>query len=120
MNNSLSGSTAFVTGSGRGLGRAIADRLAELGAAVAIHDITEEAPATFGEAPNLTAVAEGIRRHGGAVAAVTGDISGQETVRKMASEVERALGPVDILVNCAGGDIGAKGGKPNPNNALDI
>ena len=27
---------------------------------------------------------------------------------------------VDILVNCAGGDIGAAGGKPNPNNALDI
>jgi len=26
----------------------------------------------------------------------------------------------DVLVNCAGGDIGAKGGKPNPNNALDI
>ena len=27
---------------------------------------------------------------------------------------------MDILVNCAGGDIGAKGGKPDPNNALDI
>ncbi|HET9067106.1 MAG TPA: SDR family NAD(P)-dependent oxidoreductase, partial [Amaricoccus sp.] len=34
----LSGKTAFVTGSGRGLGRAMAERLAELGADVAVHD----------------------------------------------------------------------------------
>ena len=27
---------------------------------------------------------------------------------------------MDILVNCAGGDIGASGGKPSPNNAMDI
>lgn len=38
----------------------------------------------------------------------------------MVGEVESALGPITILVNAAGGDIGAKGGKPNPNNALNI
>src|SRR5690606_26077864 len=38
----------------------------------------------------------------------------------MAREVEDALGPVTILVNAAGGDIAARGGKPNPNTALGI
>ncbi len=38
----------------------------------------------------------------------------------MKRKIEAELGDVHVLVNCAGGDIGAKGGKPNPNNALDI
>jgi 3-oxoacyl-[acyl-carrier protein] reductase len=61
-----------------------------------------------------------MHRHGTRVMAVTGDISDPETVRRAAASIEAELGPVDILVNCAGGDIGAKGGKPDPNTALDI
>ena len=38
----------------------------------------------------------------------------------MKEAIETQLGTVNILVNCAGGDIGASGGKPNPNNALDV
>jgi 2-hydroxycyclohexanecarboxyl-CoA dehydrogenase len=38
----------------------------------------------------------------------------------MKTEIESKLGTVDILVNCAGGDIGASGGKPEPNDALGI
>jgi len=38
----------------------------------------------------------------------------------MKQEIDAGLGEVHILVNCAGGDIGASGGKPDPNNALDI
>ena len=38
----------------------------------------------------------------------------------MKREIEAKLGEVDILVNCAGGDIGAAGGKPEPNNILGI
>ncbi len=53
----LKGKIAFVTGSGRGLGRAMAERLAEAGADVAIHDISQQAPAEFGEAKNLDEVA---------------------------------------------------------------
>ena len=41
---------AVVTGSGRGLGRAIAERLAHAGADVAIHDLDATAPAKYGEA----------------------------------------------------------------------
>jgi 2-hydroxycyclohexanecarboxyl-CoA dehydrogenase len=38
----------------------------------------------------------------------------------MKDDIETQLGTVDILVNCAGGDIGASGGKPDPNDALGI
>ncbi len=38
----------------------------------------------------------------------------------MKADIDAALGEVHILVNCAGGDIGASGNKPKPNNALDV
>ena len=38
----------------------------------------------------------------------------------MRDQIIEKFDGIDILVNCAGGDIGAKGGKPSPNNALDI
>ena len=120
MTKELAGKIAFVTGSGRGLGRAMAERLAELGADVAIHDLSRTEPAKYGEAPDLEAVAKQIARHGGRVAAVTGNIGDKAAVAKMKQDIERELGTVDILVNCAGGDIGASGGKPVPNDALGI
>ena len=120
MTKELTGKIAFVTGSGRGLGRVMAERLAELGADVAIHDISWTAPAKYGEAKDLDAVAKEIARHGGRVAAVSGNIGDKSAVTAMKAEIEAKLGAVDILVNCAGGDIGASGGKPNPNNALDV
>ena len=117
---SLANHVALVTGSGRGLGHAIAARLAELGASVAVHDINETAPAEFGEFPDLAASQADIARLGGRTCMVTGDISDEARVMAMAKEVEAALGPVTILVNAAGGDIAAEGGKPKPNNALEI
>jgi 3-oxoacyl-[acyl-carrier protein] reductase len=120
MTKELAGKVAFVTGSGRGLGFAMADRLAELGADVAIHDLDWKAPAKYGEAADLDAVTARLARHGGRVAAVAGNIGDRDAVARMKAEIEQKLGPVQILVNCAGGDIGASGGKPSPNNALDI
>jgi NAD(P)-dependent dehydrogenase (short-subunit alcohol dehydrogenase family) len=120
MDKELSGKVAFVTGSGRGLGRTMAERLAELGADVAIHDLDQAAPSKYGEAENLDAVAREIAGYGVRTAAVTGNIGDAAAVARMKHEIETRLGPVDILVNCAGGDIGAQGGKPLPNNALDI
>ncbi|MET0600288.1 MAG: SDR family oxidoreductase [Mesorhizobium sp.] len=116
----LEGLTAFVTGSGRGLGRTMANRLAELGADVAIHDMDWNQPSKYGEARDLGEVVEAIKQHGTRVTAVTGNIGDREAVAEMKRKIEADLGEVDVLVNCAGGDIGAKGGKPNPNNALDI
>ena len=120
MTRELSGKTAFVTGSGRGLGRAMAERLAELGADLAIHDIDWTAPAKYGEAQDLEAVAKELARHGGRVVAVSGNIGDPAAVTAMKQEIDAKLGLVHILVNCAGGDIGASGGKPVPNNALGI
>ena len=120
MTRELSGKIAFVTGSGRGLGRYMAERLAELGADVAIHDMDPAQPAKYGEFENLDAVAGQIARHGTRVTSVTGNIGDRDAVATMKAHIEKTLGRVDILVNCAGGDIGAKGGKPNPNDALNI
>ena len=120
MTRELDGKTAFVTGSGRGIGRAIAERLAELGANVAIHDMDWKAPAKYNEAADLGVVAKEMERYGTRTTAVVGNIGDRAAVQQMAHDIESKLGPVNVLVNCAGGDIGAAGGKPNPNNALDI
>jgi 2-hydroxycyclohexanecarboxyl-CoA dehydrogenase len=116
----LAGRIALVTGSGRGLGRAIADKLAAMGADVAIHDRDAERPAEYGEASSLDEVAREIGRHGGRVTTVLGNIGDPEAVDAMSRTIAADLGSVDILVNCAGGDIGALGVKPEPNNALDV
>ncbi|HEX6971448.1 MAG TPA: SDR family NAD(P)-dependent oxidoreductase [Limnochordia bacterium] len=116
----LRGKVALITGSGRGLGRAYAEHLAKLGAAIAVHDVTETAPAEYDEAENLAAVAAAIREHGVRVCTVTGDLRRAETVDAIVAAVNEQLGPIDILVNNAGGDIAERGGKPKPNDAIGI
>ena len=119
--SSLKGHIALVTGSGRGLGREMAQRLAERGADVAIHDISSEAPAEFGEARDLRDVAEQIAAHCNVrTVAATADIANELHVRAMIDKVESALGPLSLLVNNAGGDIALRGGKPKPNDALNV
>ena len=82
--------------------------------------ISQEAPAEFGEAKNLDEVAARLARHGVRSVAVTGNVASETEVQALVARVEEALGPLTILVNCAGGDIAAKGGKPQPNNALGV
>ncbi|RUT31069.1 SDR family oxidoreductase [Arsenicitalea aurantiaca] len=120
MTRELDGKIAFVTGSGRGLGRMMAQKLAEAGADIVLHDLSWEATAKYGEAANLGEVVETFRQMGVRAMGVTGNIGDKDAVARMKAEIEQELGEVEILVNCAGGDIGAAGGKPNPNNALDI
>src|SRR5437868_6824304 len=111
--NTLKGKVALVTGSGRGLGRAMAERLAEAGADVAIHDISQQAPSEFGEAKNLDDVAAQIAsKYGVRTVGVTADIASEQQVRQAVQKIESTLGPIDLLINNAGGDIAAKGGKP--------
>ncbi len=116
----LSGNVAFVTGSGRGLGRAIANALVRMGADIALHDISENAPAQYGEYPTLTAAVQSLVGPDVRGVGVTGDISDEASVRSMVDRIQSTLGPISILVNCAGGDIGARGTKPNPTSATDF
>lgn len=120
MSKELSGKIAFVTGSGRGLGHAMAMRLAELGADVAVHDLSQTDTAKYGESASLDDVVKAIEAMGVRSVGVTGNIGDKEAVARMKEQIEGKLGEVEILVNCAGGDIGATGNKPKPNNALDI
>lgn len=121
MGIDLHGEVALVTGSARGLGRAMARRLAELGASVAIHDISPTACAEFGEASHIDEVAADLEASSGSrTAAVCGNIASEEEVAKMVEAAEKALGPITVVVNNAGGDIAAKGGKPKPNNGLGV
>jgi 3-oxoacyl-[acyl-carrier protein] reductase len=85
---------ALVTGGSRGIGRAIAISLAEAGAAVAVNYLEQAAAAD--------SVMKVIRDTGGKALAVRADVSQAAEVARMMAEVERALGPVDVLVNNAG------------------
>jgi NAD(P)-dependent dehydrogenase (short-subunit alcohol dehydrogenase family) len=120
MDKYLEGKIAFVTGSGRGLGNVMARKLALRGADVIVHDLSWEAPAKYGEAADLGVVAQEMEKLGVRAMAVTGNIGDREAVANMKTEIMEKFGRVDILVNCAGGDIGAAGGKPITNNILGI
>jgi 3-oxoacyl-[acyl-carrier protein] reductase len=91
---SLENMTAIVTGSGRGMGRAFAQRLAALGATVGVCDIDE---ATAGETAGLIEAAHG---KGKAVARRL-DVSDEAQVEQFVGDMIRQTGRLDILVNNA-------------------
>ncbi|WP_405622807.1 SDR family NAD(P)-dependent oxidoreductase [Streptomyces sp. NBC_00076] len=88
---------ALVTGAGRGIGEAIADRLATQGAAVAVCDVDTEAAGKV--AARLT------EQYGVRSAAVGADISDSAAVRDAVAQVTTELGPVEVLVNNAAIDV---------------
>jgi 3-oxoacyl-[acyl-carrier protein] reductase len=90
----LKGSTALVTGAGRGIGRAIALSLAAAGADVAVNDFADEAACA-----DVVAEIEALGRKGLVVMA---DVSNEEQVNAMVERAETDLGPVSIVVNNAG------------------
>jgi 2-hydroxycyclohexanecarboxyl-CoA dehydrogenase len=92
----LTGKVAIVTGAAQGIGRAIASRLADEGAKVALADIQLE---------SAERAASEIRAGGATAIAVALDVTRLDDAIAAADRVERELGPIDILVNNAGWDI---------------
>ena len=90
----LSGKTALVTGASRGIGRAIALRLAAEGASVAVNYNGSEAKAAE--------VVEQIRAAGGTAFAVQANVADASSVAAMFETVLKEFGNLDILVNNAG------------------
>jgi 3-oxoacyl-[acyl-carrier protein] reductase len=116
----LAGQVALVTGSSRGLGRFYALELARHGADVAIHDVDSHAAARFGEAASGDAVAEEIRALGRRSAFFVADLTDPDQTGRLIDQVVTEFGHLDLLVNNAGGDIGATTPRPEPNDAIDI
>ncbi|HKQ49271.1 MAG TPA: SDR family oxidoreductase [Phycisphaerae bacterium] len=85
--------TAIVTGAGRGIGRAIAARLAASGANVAVVSRTLD---------QLNETTQLIARSGGQALAVVADLTKLDDVARLVDQTQSAFGDVDILVNCAG------------------
>src|SRR5690348_10561872 len=88
----LSGRVAIVTGAGRGLGRAIASRLAEAGATAVCADIDGD---TAAETASL------IEKAGGAASARTVDVTRRAAVDELVAGTVEEHGQLDVMVNNA-------------------
>jgi NAD(P)-dependent dehydrogenase (short-subunit alcohol dehydrogenase family) len=95
--NDFADKTAFVTGAANGIGLGIAKALAGEGANVAIADIDEA---------GLASAEHELAATGTSVMTLALDVSDRGAVEHAADEVERELGPVDVLVNNAGITLG--------------
>jgi 3-oxoacyl-[acyl-carrier protein] reductase len=90
----LKGKTAVVTGSGRGLGKSIALKLAQMGANIVLNDIAAS--------DAIDATAEEFKSLGYNVLVTKGDVRNEDDVKDMVNIAVEGFGSIDILVNNAG------------------
>jgi NAD(P)-dependent dehydrogenase (short-subunit alcohol dehydrogenase family) len=91
--NRLAGKVAVITGAGSGIGRASAKLFAAEGAKVVVAEID----AALGEASAHEA--------GAGARFVHTDVTDEESVKRMVQRARDAFGPIDVLLNCAGGSL---------------
>jgi NAD(P)-dependent dehydrogenase (short-subunit alcohol dehydrogenase family) len=89
----FAGQVVLVTGAGGRIGGAICRLFAAQGAKVACSDV---------DAWRAAATADAILRAGGKAVAVAGDLTSEAEIQRIVAEATARLGPVDVLVNCAG------------------
>ncbi|MGE8145385.1 SDR family NAD(P)-dependent oxidoreductase [Pseudomonas frederiksbergensis] len=99
MDLQLSGKTALVTGSSKGIGEAIAKKLAAENAVVIVHGR---------DRAQAERVANDIITLGGRAFVVVGDLTDDEQVRQLVDAAQQLAGRIDIVVNNAGGSGGTK------------
>jgi len=103
----------------------IANELCAMGAAVAVHGMGFHSPRTFDEGESMEQVARDIAAEtNGTTMAVWGNLMDENEVKRISINIRSQLGRIDILVNCAGGDIGPLGvnaphaGRPDPDDCV--
>ncbi|MDX9981705.1 MAG: SDR family oxidoreductase [Lentisphaeria bacterium] len=123
----LCGQTAWVTGSSRGIGRAIAEALAAAGAQVALHGAHRDYARLTGEGGTIDETAGDMAtRTGSEVFPVVGDLTCETEVRRLAGDIRARWGRIDLLVCCAGGGESAsgiadgRGGHVDRNDCLNV
>src|SRR5215471_6682776 len=102
MSAPLAGRTAIVTGAGRGIGRATASMLAELGAAVVVNDLGTTTDGVGSDEGPATAVVREIEAAGGRAITSTASVTDFAAVDRMMADAVARFGGLDIVVNNAG------------------
>ncbi|MDV6377440.1 SDR family NAD(P)-dependent oxidoreductase [Sporosarcina sp. GW1-11] len=87
----------LVTGSASGIGKAIANEYAKLGAKIVLNNLVET--------PDVLEFAEELKRQGTDVSFVAADVSKRDAVHKMKEHIEKTYGKLDILVNNVGASL---------------
>ncbi len=103
------GKVALVTGSARGIGRAIALRLAGLGADVVISDIRLDSAKEYGEILTAATVMDEVKALGRRSIGIEADVTNKKMVNQVFNRALDEFGRIDILVNCVGGIRGKRG-----------
>jgi NAD(P)-dependent dehydrogenase (short-subunit alcohol dehydrogenase family) len=105
MTSTLSGSVAVVAGGARGIGRACALRLADLGATVAVIDLKLDAAAEYGEQLTAASIEQELTDRAGTGLGIQADLTDPEAADRAIEQVLERFGRLDILVVTAGGAI---------------